>query len=258
MWDAACRLKDAGTPACVSQSSRCTNAPVARVATVLIRTKYELPESLRLAREKAWFINRWGKYKRCIAADLWLEQQNFWVKRVFIAGGSSVTIEYIISKGSASAEAFREVSHSIANYYPDRARHHKEVKFHEDVRSLIKDMVRLKAHKISPQGNFVPAPPKTSKKTSANSLPVTAELRSAIFDVIVEGAQEWQGTAFDSDEIPFSFDSYDDLHGDEHENTGLRAGALGGGDEFSTGVVGICPWSAAREGCEIEEGCVDP
>jgi hypothetical protein len=67
------------------------------------------------------------------------------------------------------------------------------VKFHEDVRSLIKDMVRLKAHKISPQGNFVPAPPKTSKKTSANSLPVTAELRSAIFDVIVEGAQEWQG-----------------------------------------------------------------
>jgi hypothetical protein len=66
------------------------------------------------------------------------------------------------------------------------------------------------------------------------------------------------GTAFDSDEIPFSFDSYDDLHGDEHENTGLRAGALGGGDEFSTGVVGICPWSAAREGCEIEEGCVDP
>ncbi|KAJ7274043.1 hypothetical protein C8J57DRAFT_1434769 [Mycena rebaudengoi] len=47
---------------------------------VLIRTKYELPESLRLAREKVWFINRWGKYKRCIAADLWLEQQNFWVK----------------------------------------------------------------------------------------------------------------------------------------------------------------------------------
>ncbi|KAJ7240950.1 hypothetical protein C8J57DRAFT_1143242, partial [Mycena rebaudengoi] len=64
---------------------------------VLIRTKYELPESLRLAREKAWFINRWGKYKRCIAADLWLEQQNFWVKRIFIAGGNGVTIEYIVS-----------------------------------------------------------------------------------------------------------------------------------------------------------------
>jgi hypothetical protein len=130
-------------------------------------------------------------------------------------------------------------------------------------------MLRLKAHKISPQHNFVPAPPKNSKKNSGNSLPITAEPRSAIFDVIVEGAQEWQGkfheyimnttwdsrhgyllvketpasrdtrlitgTAFDDDDIPFSFDSYEDLHGDEHENAGLGAGALGGGDEYSTG-----------------------
>lgn len=43
------------------------------------------------------------------------------------------------------------------------------------------------------------------------------------------------GTAFDDDDIPFSFDSYEDLHGDEHENAGLGAGALGGGDEYSTG-----------------------
>lgn len=193
------------------------------------------------------------------------------LQRVFIAGGNGVTIEYIVSKGSACVEAFREVTHSVANYFgdPNRARHHKEVKFHEDIRSLIEDMVRLKAHKISLKGNFVPAPPKTSRKTGGTSLPVTAEPRSAIFDVIVEGAQEWQGkfkeyiknttwdprhgyplvkettasrdtrlitgTAFDNDEIPFTFDNYEDLHGDEYESAGLGAGALGGGDEFSTG-----------------------
>ncbi|KAJ7493794.1 hypothetical protein FB451DRAFT_1077509 [Mycena latifolia] len=241
-------------------------------AELLIRTKYELPDALRLAREKAWFVNRWpGKYGRCIAADLFLEQQNFWVKRVFIAGGNGVTIEYIMMKGSACVEAFREVSHAVANYFgdPDRARRHKEVKFHEDIRLLIEEMVRIKAHKIAPGGNFVPAPPKKSKKgANENALPVTANQRSAVIDAIVEGAQQWQGsfmeyirsttwdpqhgyplatadssqdtrlttgTAFDSDELPFTLDSYDDLHGDENENAGLGAGALGGGDEFSGG-----------------------
>lgn len=173
-------------------------------------------------------------------------------------------------KGSASVEAFREVSHSVANYFgdSDRARRHKEVKFHNDVRSLIEEMVRIKAHQLAPQGTFVPAPPKTTKKQSEKSPPVTAEQRSAIFDVMVEGAQAWQGqfheyiknttwdpqhgyplvkehdtgdtrlvtnTGFDNEEIPFSLDTYDDLHGDETQNMGLGAGALGGGDEFGTG-----------------------
>ncbi|KAJ7648633.1 hypothetical protein DFH06DRAFT_1095419 [Mycena polygramma] len=244
---------------------------------VIVRSKYEMTDALRLAREQAWFYNRWGIYGRSIAADLYLEQNNYWVKRVFIADGNGVTIEYIIAKGSASVEAFREISHSVANFFgdSDRARRHKEVAFHEDIRALIEEMVRLKSHVISPEGHFVPAPPKPPRKKKNNTgAPVTqAEPRSAIFDVIVEGAQEWQskfkefirdttwdpklgyplvkekatprttpdnrlhtGTILDSiNENPISFDTYDDLHGDEITNTGLGSGALGGGDEFSSG-----------------------
>jgi hypothetical protein len=250
-----------------------------------------MPDTLRLAREQAWFFNRWGIYGRTIPADLYVEQQNYWIKvrvpfvssiiltgiinlqRVFIAGGNGVTVEYIIAKGSACVEAFREVSHSVANFFgdPDLARRHKEVKFHEDLRALIEEMLRLKSHVIVPEGNFVPAPAKATRKnknSGTNNAPVTAEIRSAIFDVIVEGAQEWQskfkeyirnttwdpklgyplvkekaaprdtrlltGTILDSNENPISFDSYEDLHGDEHVG-GLGAGALGGGDEFSVG-----------------------
>ncbi|KAJ6465625.1 hypothetical protein C8R47DRAFT_1201528 [Mycena vitilis] len=241
---------------------------------VIVRSKYEMSDALRLAREQAWFYNRWGIYGRSIAADLYLEQNNYWVKRVFIADGNGVTIEYIIAKGSASVEAFREISHSVANFFgdSDRARRHKEVAFHEDIRALIEEMVRLKSHVISPEGHFVPAPPKPPrKKKNTTATPVTqAEPRSAIFDVIVEGAQEWQskfkddttwdpklgyplvkekatprttqdnrlhnGTILDSvNENPISFDTYNDLHGDEITNTGFGSGALGGGDEFSSG-----------------------
>ncbi|KAJ7767407.1 hypothetical protein DFH07DRAFT_954919 [Mycena maculata] len=137
---------------------------------VIIGKKYEMTEALRLAREKSWFYNRWGN--------------NFWVKGVFIADGNGVTIEYIISKGSACVEAFREISHSVANFFgdSDRARCHKEVAFHDDIHALIEEMVRLRAHAIAPEGHFVPAPPKVSwkKKSQAtknpeSTLPVTAE-----------------------------------------------------------------------------------
>ncbi|KAJ7817124.1 hypothetical protein B0H14DRAFT_2602244 [Mycena olivaceomarginata] len=243
---------------------------------VIIRSKYEMTDALRLAREKSWFYNRWGIYGRSIAADLYLEQNNYWVKRVFIAAGNGATIEYIIAKGSACVEAFREISHSVANFFgdSDRARRHKEVAFHEDIRALIEDMVRLKAHVISPEGHFVPAPPKAPRKRKNNTAPVTqAEPRSAIFDVIVEGAQEWQskfkefirdttwdprlgyplakdkatsgnardtrlhtGSILDSiNENPILCDAYDDVHGDEISGAGLGSGALGGGDEFSSG-----------------------
>ncbi|KAJ7847579.1 hypothetical protein B0H14DRAFT_2231359, partial [Mycena olivaceomarginata] len=49
-------------------------------AEVLVRWKYELPDKLRQALERSWFINRWGKRGRSIASDLYLEQLNFWVK----------------------------------------------------------------------------------------------------------------------------------------------------------------------------------
>lgn len=52
---------------------------------VLIKWKYELHDTLRAALERAWFVNRWGKPGRWIAADLYLEQCNYWVKVSTIA-----------------------------------------------------------------------------------------------------------------------------------------------------------------------------
>ncbi|KAJ6626401.1 hypothetical protein B0H10DRAFT_2304127 [Mycena sp. CBHHK59/15] len=64
-------------------------------AEVLIRWRYELPAKLRRALERSWFVNRWGIIGRAIGADLYLEQFNFWVKRVYIASGAGVTVEYM-------------------------------------------------------------------------------------------------------------------------------------------------------------------
>ena len=47
---------------------------------ILVRWKYELTDDLRKALERAWFVNRWCLPGRWIAADLFLEQCNFWVK----------------------------------------------------------------------------------------------------------------------------------------------------------------------------------
>jgi len=113
-------------------------------------------------------------------------------QRVFIAQGSGVTVEYIIQKGSACVEAFREISHLIANFFgdPDRARHSKEVVFYEDMRVLVEDMEHHGLQKLSSTGHFIPAPTKkTSKKTSS-------ALISAIVDVQVAGAEIWQQGKF--------------------------------------------------------------
>ncbi|KAJ6629836.1 hypothetical protein B0H10DRAFT_2208396 [Mycena sp. CBHHK59/15] len=75
---------------------------------ILLQWKYELTPALKAAKEKAWFYNQWGIRGRNIASDLYVEQNNFWVKHVNIAKGSGVTIKYIIEKGSAAVEAFHE------------------------------------------------------------------------------------------------------------------------------------------------------
>ncbi|KAI0317122.1 hypothetical protein OF83DRAFT_1172279, partial [Amylostereum chailletii] len=62
---------------------------------VILRWKYELSPPMRTNLEQSWFVNRWGLPGRWIPADLHLEQNNFWVKRVFIAKGSNVKVEYI-------------------------------------------------------------------------------------------------------------------------------------------------------------------
>ncbi|KAJ7722835.1 hypothetical protein B0H16DRAFT_1473181 [Mycena metata] len=233
-------------------------------AEVLVRWTYELPAKLRLALERSWFVNRFGKMGRFIPSDLYLEQLNYWVKRVYIASGAGVTIQYIIRKGSACVEAFRDISHMVANFFgdPDRARRHKEVKFQQDIEALVSEMQRLKFHVVSTKAHFVPAPPpkKISKKTTADTSP-----RSAVVDVFVKGSEEWNskfnefirattydkelgyplapeaadtgsdvlrtGTAFDNSANPLTYETYADLHGNDGEGA-MGAGALGGGDEF--------------------------
>nr|VWP01094.1 Sensor protein zRas [Ganoderma boninense] len=241
---------------------------------ILVRWKYELTNELRKALERAWFVNRWGLPGRWIAADLFLEQCNFWVKCVFIAHGSGVTIEYIMTKGSACVEAFRDVSHLVANFFgdPDRRRRSKEVAFMEDLRVLVEEMVRRNAHVLSTEDHFVPEPTpkaKRGKKKSGRA----AQPRSAVVDVMDSGAAIWaegkftsfiQKTTYDpasgyppfTEEVESSaehdrrldshtaFDNcyrnvieastYIDLHGDETDEGGIT-GALGGGGEYHTG-----------------------
>ncbi len=184
-------------------------------------------------------------------------------QRVFVATGSGVTIEYIMKKGSACVEAFRDLSHRMANFFGDRDAHRrsKEVAFQEDMRVLVEDMTKRKSHTRG-QKHFAPA--STVKKAKKAS---QAGLHSAVFDVIDAGAEIWQknfyeyvksttydpqsgypitveddtshdprlnsGTAFDQCSANvLETDNYADLHGDE---TG-SGGGLGGGDDYATGM----------------------
>ncbi|KAJ7225308.1 hypothetical protein GGX14DRAFT_638099 [Mycena pura] len=150
----------------------------------LIFFKYETPPMVQKAMERAWFYNRWGVRGRSIPADLYLEQLNYWVKVVNKPQGSGVTVEYIIKKGSACIEAFRDISHEIATLFgdPDRRRRHKEVKFETDLRTLIDDLELNKIHHPSTVEHFVPA---KGRKRSIKT-PV-----SQIVDIQVRGTEIW-------------------------------------------------------------------
>ncbi|KAK6995643.1 hypothetical protein R3P38DRAFT_3425830 [Favolaschia claudopus] len=237
---------------------------------VLVRWKYELSDKSRRALERSWFIHPRGIRGRSIASDLYLERLNLRYARVFIASGSGVTIEYIMRKGSACVEAFRDLTHMVANFFgdPDRARKSKEVKFTQDMEALITEMQRRKFHIVSKVPHFVPAPPKKVRKNAAqNSKPPEAP-RSAIIDVFVKGAEEWNGkfkdfiksTTFDPalggyppaavtassprdttldthtvfDNLarnPLTYDTYTDLHSSDSGVADI-SGALGGGGDF--------------------------
>ncbi|KAI0061124.1 hypothetical protein BV25DRAFT_795265 [Artomyces pyxidatus] len=234
---------------------------------VLLRWKYELDDAMRTALEQSWFVNRWGLPGRWIPADLYLEQLNFWVKRVFIAKGSGVSVEYIIEKGSACVEAFREISHSFARTFghADRARRHKEVDVGQDLRLLTENMLHARLHVKTPDRPIYAAlPKKTKKNTNATTTP-----RTAIVDALDTGAEAWNdgkfteylrtttwdpalgypvgsstiddvllnGTAFDQIDNPLSVDAFDDTDdGDDHAPRCTGLGSLGGGMEFSDHV----------------------
>jgi hypothetical protein len=191
------------------------------------------------------------------------------LQRVFIAQGSGVTIKYIIQKGSACVEAFREITHIVSQFFGNHnaARRSKEVAFMEDMRVLVEDMEKHRLHYATSSKHFVPA----LKSAKAHSGKRTATEKSAIFDMLVEGAEAWEHgkskeyinvttydpatgypitekeeansarldnmTAFDNtEENPLDFELYEDLHVDD-DVEGL--GSLGGGGEFSTGEAGF-------------------
>ncbi|KAJ7933704.1 hypothetical protein B0H13DRAFT_2306538 [Mycena leptocephala] len=155
--------------------------------------KYELTPEAQAAKEQAWFFNRFGLRGRNIASDLYLEQNNFWVKRVNIAKGSGVTIKYITEKGSAPVEAFREVSHQFARTFgfADRARRHKEVDIGQDLRLLTETMMDAQLHVLTPNRPIY-APLKVNKKGVVASGPRV----SAIVDSFDLGAQILNGGKF--------------------------------------------------------------
>ncbi|KAF6744431.1 hypothetical protein DFP72DRAFT_1078616 [Ephemerocybe angulata] len=118
-------------------------------AEILLKFKYEVAPALRGLLERSWFVNRFGRDGHWIAADLYLEHLNLLVKRIFIAQGNGVTIDYIMHKGSACVEVFRNASHLVAEFFgnPDRNRRSKEIAFQEDMRVLVEDMDALHLHR---------------------------------------------------------------------------------------------------------------
>ncbi|KAJ7803566.1 hypothetical protein B0H14DRAFT_3777036 [Mycena olivaceomarginata] len=238
---------------------------------ILLQWKYELTPEMQTAKEQAWFFNRFGLRGRNIASDLYLEQNNYWVKRVNIAKGSGVTIKYIIEKGSAAAEAFREVSHQFARTFgfADRARRHKEVDVGQDLRLLTETMLDARLHVLT--GNRpIYVPLKVNKRGDV----ATGPRVSAIVDSLETGAQALHGgkfkefirsTAWDPasgypvgmpgispeaddplvngsvfdrvDQNPLARDGFNDVDdGDTHEQRYLGLGSLGGGLEYSDNI----------------------
>jgi hypothetical protein len=169
-----------------------------------------------------------------------------------------VTVEYIVKKGSACVEAFREISHLVAQFFGDidRPRRHKKVAFEMDMKTLVAEMIRENAHELKENRPItVMVSDENSEVKGAMRLKVP---KSAIYDIIVEGAGLWQtkwadfikettydpalgypigheegereprlsnGSGFDDVENPLAFDSYIDIDGE----------GLGGGNEWSSG-----------------------
>lgn len=100
-----------------------------------------------------------------------------------------MTIGYIISRGSACVEAFRHISHSVAQFFgdPDRRRRSKEVAFQEDMRVLVEDMDKKDIGGVL-RARLVPVSGKGSRAAKMRASGV-----SAITDVFVAGADIWRG-----------------------------------------------------------------
>ncbi|KAJ7894428.1 hypothetical protein B0H14DRAFT_2559212 [Mycena olivaceomarginata] len=113
--------------------------------------------------------------------------------RVNIAKGSDVTIKYIIEKGSAAVEAFREVSHQFARTFEfvDRARRHKEVDVGQDLRLLTETMLDARLHVLT--GN---RPVYVLLKVNKRGDVATGPRVSANVDLLETGTQALHGGKF--------------------------------------------------------------
>lgn len=179
-----------------------------------------------------------------------------------------MTIKYIIEKGSACVEAFRDVTHLVATFFSDSdtPRRSKELAFAEDMRVLVEDMEKHGIHRGT-KARIVMAP---TKPASGKGKKKKTKAKSAIVDIHVAGAEAWQhgkfteyinataydpavgypitdvekestgllnsGSVFDTNENPIDHDAYEDVYGDE--GTGASwVTSLGGGEEFATGEI---------------------
>ncbi|KAK6996267.1 hypothetical protein R3P38DRAFT_2419475, partial [Favolaschia claudopus] len=134
-------------------------------------------------------------------------------------------------------------------------------------RTSITEMQRRKFHVVSDTRHFVPAPPKKPRKNASQNTRPPDPSRTAIVDVFVKGAEEWNGRfkdyikvttfdpalggyppvtestagardttldthiAFDSlTQNPLTIESYIDLHGGD--GTANITGAICGGGDF--------------------------
>ncbi|KAJ8089759.1 hypothetical protein PM082_018335 [Marasmius tenuissimus] len=210
-------------------------------AEILIKWEYELPPALRAALERSWFYNRWGLPGRWIALDLYIEQLNYWIKRVYLAFGNGVTVQYIISKGSACVEAFRDISRRISRFSGnrDRSRRSKEMKFMKDIEALVQDMEKIGLHKpeFEATPHFVAAPPSKyicylrhiGSWRKFNGFPAAGETTA---DPDEERLNT--DTPFDdTEENPIEIEAYEDTHGYDLDGEGY--GGVGGGGRYDTG-----------------------
>ncbi|KAJ7496051.1 hypothetical protein B0H11DRAFT_1910318 [Mycena galericulata] len=184
---------------------------------ILLQWKYELTPEAQAAKEQAWFFNRFGLRGRNIASDLYLEQNNFWVKRVNIAKGSGVTVKYIIEKGSAPVDAFREL-HVLTPNQPIYA-----------PLKVNKKGVVASGPRILNGGKFREFI-RTTTWDPAAGYPVGApELGPDEDDPLLNGS------VFDRvDSNPLGRDSFNDMDdGDAHMQRFPGLGSLGGGMDYS-------------------------
>ncbi|KAG9015670.1 hypothetical protein FRB90_004558 [Tulasnella sp. 427] len=224
----------------------------------------ELPAGLKTNLEMSWFVNRWGKPGRFIAADLYVEHLNRLVKCEHLAEGSGLTVENIKARGSSCVEALDVISRATAQFFGTRDpyRRHKEAKVTKDLQALVGHLQNNQVHSL-----------KIGRRIRA---PVTKQgkevMRSGVYDVISSGFESltqggWSDflkettydpalgypldtgegrteselplseSAFDNEQNPLTYRTDEALQ--EHmEGTGanLGLGGVGGGDDLYIGL----------------------